>query len=68
MAGLYCSMEKKNCIARLEIVLQHRLLEIVLQECAVARIVLQHNKLYCNLGAVAKIVLQHNKLYCKSVK
>ena len=52
-----------NCIATLGCWVQS-----VLQEGAVARIVLQHNRLYCNGCAVARIVLQHNKVYCKRVQ
>ena len=52
-----------NCIATLVYWVQS-----VLQESAVARIVLQHNRLYCNGCAVARIVLQHNKVYCKRVQ
>ena len=60
---LYCSIGRKivlqagNCIATLGCLVQS-----VLQESAVARIVLQHNRLYCNGCAVARIVLQY--LYC----
>ena len=65
---LYCSIGRKivlqagNCIATLGCWVQS-----VLQESAVAKIVLQHNRLYCNGCAVARIVLQHNKVYCKRV-
>ena len=50
---LYCSIGRKivlqagNCIATLGCLVQS-----VLQESAVARIVLQHNRLYCNGCAV----------------
>ena len=66
---LYCSIGRKivlqagNCIATLGCWVQS-----VLQESAVARSVLQHNRLYCNGCAVARIVLQHNKVYCKRVQ
>ena len=66
---LYCSIERKivlqagNCIATLGCWVQS-----VLQESAVAKIVLQHNRLYCNGCAVARTVLQHNKVYCKRVQ
>ena len=66
---LYCSIGRKivlqagNCIATLGC-----WVESVLQESAVAKIVLQHNRLYCNGCAVARIVLQHNKVYCKRVQ
>ena len=66
---LYCSIGRKivfqagNCIATLGCLVQS-----VLQESAVARIVLQHNRLYCNGRAMARIVLQHNKVYCKRVQ
>ena len=52
-----------NCIATLGCWVQS-----VLQESAVTRIVLQHNRLYCNGFTVARIVLQHNKVYCKRVQ
>ena len=62
---LYCNLRLlgSKCIATLGCWVQS-----VLQEGAVARIVLQHNRLYCNGCAVARIVLQHNKVYCKRVQ
>ena len=59
---LYCSIGKKivlqagNCIATLGCWVQS-----VLQESAVARIVLQHNKVYCKR-------VQWLELYCNTTK
>ena len=67
---LYCSIGRKialqagNCIATLGCWVQS-----VLQESAVARIVLQHNKVYCKrvqwLGLYCKTT-RERKLYCKT--